>query len=301
MVEAALLNAKLVLVDKNPHWTMLLWTKRNKTLHTVAGAKRMSDAIKHLKKMVPYIDRFVFTEVKDMVALDKQLRKDEVKNADSTAKIGVLWCKPGQTDENEIYNNNSCSPAFDDFLQLLGKRVRMAGWPKYAGGLDTTEGSQLESVYTDWGGVEIMFHVGPLLPHIDVPDAQQTEKKRHIGNDIVVVIFMEGGFGDALDIDSFKSQFNTVFILVAPHRTAESVVIGYSMLVVMDGQVKPFGPQIPRRYTFDDLEYFRDFLLCKIIQAELAALKTTSFDALSQRTKKDFLDSLARKYLTHIK
>ena len=36
-----------------------------------------------------------------------------------------------------------------------------------------------------------MFHVSTLLPH-NVLDKQQLEKKRHIGNDLVVIIFQDG-------------------------------------------------------------------------------------------------------------
>ena len=36
-----------------------------------------------------------------------------------------------------------------------------------------------------------MFHVSTLLPHNPL-DKQQLERKRHIGNDLVVIIFQEG-------------------------------------------------------------------------------------------------------------
>ena len=36
-----------------------------------------------------------------------------------------------------------------------------------------------------------MYHVAPLLPFYE-KDAQQLERKRHVGNDVVNVIFVEG-------------------------------------------------------------------------------------------------------------
>ena len=36
-----------------------------------------------------------------------------------------------------------------------------------------------------------MFHVSTLLPHNEL-DKQQLEKKRHIGNDLVVIIYQDG-------------------------------------------------------------------------------------------------------------
>lgn len=45
-----------------------------------------------------------------------------------------------------------------------------------------------ESVYTRFRQKEIMFHVSTLLPYT-VGDLQQLQRKRHIGNDIVAIIF----------------------------------------------------------------------------------------------------------------
>ena len=38
--------------------------------------------------------------------------------------------------------------------------------------------------------VEVMFHVSTLLPYSE-SDKQQLQRKRHIGNDIVAVVFQE--------------------------------------------------------------------------------------------------------------
>ncbi len=47
-----------------------------------------------------------------------------------------------------------------------------------------------ESVYTSFKNIEIMFHVSTMLPH-EESDSQKLQKKRHIGNDIVCVAFLE--------------------------------------------------------------------------------------------------------------
>lgn len=48
----------------------------------------------------------------------------------------------------------------------------------------------VESVYTTFRDREIMFHVSTKLPFTD-GDTQQLQRKRHIGNDIVAIIFQE--------------------------------------------------------------------------------------------------------------
>jgi len=50
-----------------------------------------------------------------------------------------------------------------------------------------------------------MFHVAPLLPFQE-DDKQRVERKRHLGNDVVLLIFLEGN--QPLDPTIFKSHFN---------------------------------------------------------------------------------------------
>lgn len=51
-------------------------------------------------------------------------------------KIGILYCKAGQSTEEEMYNNEMAGPAFEEFLDLLGQRVRLKGFTKYRAQLD---------------------------------------------------------------------------------------------------------------------------------------------------------------------
>ena len=56
----------------------------------------------------------------------------------NTHKIGVLYSKAGQTTEEQMYNNEFGSPAFDEFLEVLGHKVDLLGFDKenFRGGLD---------------------------------------------------------------------------------------------------------------------------------------------------------------------
>jgi hypothetical protein len=59
-------------------------------------------------------------------------------------KIGVLLCKAGQSTEEEYYNNQDSTPSFDEFLQLLGDKIRLKGFNNYRGGLDNTSKSNIK-------------------------------------------------------------------------------------------------------------------------------------------------------------
>lgn len=63
----------------------------------------------------------------------------------------------------------------------------------------------MHSIYKKHQGFEVMFHVATLIPHTP-GDVQQVERKRHIGNDMVVVIFKEGK--TPFDPNLIRSQFN---------------------------------------------------------------------------------------------
>jgi len=51
-------------------------------------------------------------------------------------KVGVLYCKAGQTTEDDMYNNEHSSDAFRQFLDLLGTTVKLQGFDDFKGGLD---------------------------------------------------------------------------------------------------------------------------------------------------------------------
>lgn len=43
----------------------------------------------------------------------------------SDFKFGILYQGFGQIDEEELFCNNTTTPAFDDFLSLLGQRIQL--------------------------------------------------------------------------------------------------------------------------------------------------------------------------------
>lgn len=86
----------------------------------------------------------------------------------------------------------------------------------------------LYSVYTNWRNIEIMFHVSTLLPY-EKHDAQKLQRKRHIGNDIVCVVFLEAD-NTRFSPACIKSHFLHTFILV--RHTYTYVHISYSPALI---------------------------------------------------------------------
>lgn len=52
-------------------------------------------------------------------------------------KVGVMYCRAGQSTEEEMYNNETAGPALEEFLDLLGEKVQLKGFTKYRAQLDT--------------------------------------------------------------------------------------------------------------------------------------------------------------------
>uniref|UniRef100_H0WWP3 Signal induced proliferation associated 1 like 2 n=1 Tax=Otolemur garnettii TaxID=30611 RepID=H0WWP3_OTOGA len=225
-----------------------------------------------------------------------QLEKGQRTGLSFQHKIGILYCKAGQSTEEEMYNNETAGPAFEEFLDLLGQRVRLKGFSKYRAQLDNkTDSTGTHSLYTTYKDYELMFHVSTLLPYMP-SNRQQLLRKRHIGNDIVTIVFQEPG---ALPFTPkhIRSHFQHVFVIVKVHNPCTENVC-YSVGVSRSKDVPPFGPPIPKGVTFPKSAVFRDFLLAKVINAENAAHKSEKFRAMATRTRQEYLKDLAENFVT---
>ena len=153
---------------------------------------------------------------KDREGFIKSMIQSEERSKMKGFKFGVLYCKEGQTKEEEMFGNGndsfssfcllfplfSCahlrilvehgSPAFERFMETIGERVALKDWKKFRAGLDVNNNATgTHSFFAGMDSHEIMFHVSTLLPFRKV-DLQQLERKRHIGNDICMLVYREG-------------------------------------------------------------------------------------------------------------
>nr|XP_046258550.1 signal-induced proliferation-associated 1-like protein 2 isoform X2 [Scatophagus argus] len=226
----------------------------------------------------------------------EQLLKLDEQGLSFQHKVGVLYCKAGQSTEEEMYNNEGAGPALDEFLDLLGQRVRLKGFTKYRAQLDNkTDSTGTHSLYTTYKDYELMFHVSTMLPYTP-NNRQQLLRKRHIGNDIVTIVFQEPG---ALPFTpkNIRSHFQHVFVIVKVHNPCTDNVC-YSVAVSRSKDVPPFGPPIPKSVTFPKSAVFRDFLLAKVINGENAAHKSEKFRAMATRTRQEYLKDLAENFVS---
>ncbi|XP_034149371.1 rap1 GTPase-activating protein 2b isoform X4 [Esox lucius] len=207
----------------------------------------------------------------------------------TTFKFGVIYQRFGQVSEEELFGNSEETPAFTEFLSLLGDTVELHDFKGFRGGLDVCHGQTgSQSVYTHYRELEIMFHVSTKLPYTE-GDMQQLQRKRHIGNDIVGVVFQEEATPFVADM--IASNFLHAFILVQVENPCTELTT-YKVSVTAREDVPPFGPPLPNPAIFKKGPEFREYLLTKLINAENACYKSDRFARLEERTRAALLDSL---------
>ncbi|XP_041859696.1 rap1 GTPase-activating protein 1 isoform X10 [Melanotaenia boesemani] len=204
-------------------------------------------------------------------------------------KFGVIYQRFGQTSEEELFGNNKESPAFVEFLEFLGEKLELHNFKGFRGGLDVTHGQTgTESVYCNYRNKEVMFHVSTKLPYTE-GDTQQLQRKRHIGNDIVAIVFQEENTPFVPDM--IASNFLHAYIVVQVVNPCSNNVL-YKVSVTARDDVPFFGPALPNPAVFTKGPEFHEFLFTKLINAEYACYKAEKFAKLEERTRSALLETL---------
>ena len=113
-----------------------------------------------------------------------------------THKLGIVYVKNGQTTELQILSNTSGSLRYLDFLRGLGPIMKLSDVPPdeiYLGGLDRsgTDGDFTYCFHDDI--TQIAYHVATMMPSNLEADPSCSNKKLHIGNDFVTIVYNDSG------------------------------------------------------------------------------------------------------------
>lgn len=257
-------------------------------LFVPSHASSRTKLVQHISSIEPVIlDTLKLKQVKHP-ELEAELLKMEKQRIISTYKFGILYCAPGQSQEDEMYSNVEASPAFNTFCNLLGEKIELQGWDHYAGGLDCKANKTgTHSYYTQWQGMEVMFHVSTLLPY-SPNDKAQIQRKRYIGNDIVMIVFKEGR--GPIDTSVFRSRYTHCVACVQFEGSGK-----YRLNLANKKGVRHYGPHFQRGQIFEHGHDFRELLLTKLINAERAAYTAPGFRQKFSRTRLLALEYLVQK------
>ena len=134
-------------------------------------------------------------------------------------KIGVLYIAEGQKSEVEFLGNQCGSMAYQSFIADLGERVSLKNSRgSFTGGLDTSDeclDGEFTYVWNDEMN-QIVFHVATMMP-CQPGDTRLSNKKRHIGNDYVAVVYNDNSLQlPTFDFNLFPTQFLHYAIQIVP-------------------------------------------------------------------------------------
>lgn len=280
-----LMSIKPESIANQPHLRILLRLKSG-TMHEIIPTSCLGDnatPIKISRLLNDQLQVETFTPIVCPLASNLIAAYDEHQLV-TNFKFGVLYQKFGQIVEEELFSNNEISPEFEEFLSILGEKIKLKDHKGYRGGLDIQNGHTGDAaIYEVFEDREIMFHVSTMLPYTN-GDPQQLQRKRHIGNDIVAIVFQERN--TPFSPDMIASHFLHAFIVVQQHSNST-----YKISVAARDGVPFFGPALPRHGIIHQ-DHLKEFLLTKLINAENACYKAEKFAKLEYRTRSSLLQNL---------
>ncbi|KAI5284186.1 Tuberous sclerosis 2-like protein, partial [Ascosphaera acerosa] len=146
-------------------------------------------------------------------ATNRALRTFDRNDIVDGHKMGVVYVGEGQTTEAEILANTQGSADYEYFLQGLGTKVSLREAKFNTQGLHSDLDGEFTYAWRD-RTTEIIYHIATMMPtHLDT-DPQCINKKRHLGNDFVNIIFNRSN--RPFDFHTIASQFNFVNIIICP-------------------------------------------------------------------------------------
>lgn len=177
-------------------------------------------------------------------------------------KMGVIYVGEGQDDEVSILSNTMGSPDFNDFLAGLGTKVPLEGAMFNTQGLINEQDGLYTYAWRDRVS-EIVYHVPTLMPTNLEDDPKCINKKRHIGNDFVNIIFNRSG--KAFKFDTFPSQFNYVNVVVTPASRASKkeaeADLEYQYIYEQARKPRPGDPLSVKVPTYPPPKYYKVHVL----------------------------------------
>lgn len=111
----------------------------------------------------------------------------------------------------------------------------------------------------------VQFHLKFSIPYdFSLASLYKVERKRHIGNDIAVIVFCDGEPDEELHFtpSSVRTKFTHVFAVIRYSKRTRS----HYLTVFSEENVPAYGPPVPVPARFANPQEFRSFLITKCKQ-----------------------------------
>eukprot|EP00127_Corallochytrium_limacisporum_P002524 Clim_evm81s128 gene=Clim_evmTU81s128 len=304
--------------DKPSNYRCLLWTPMA-SIHFLLRVKRrvikvISLGDESFLKAVAKADFMKDNDVnaEDILRMDRadtnQITRDvltvERKFFDTILplkhKFGCLYVGKDQTTELEILGNKNHSKHFEDFMNLISNKTPLKGHERFAGGLDVKKDTTGTHSYYHVCNIaeenreeEILFHCATMIPVKD-SDTQFTQKKKHIGNDIGCLVFIDDP-NTSFDPSCFRTKFIQYYLVVRRVSPDDAKKAVYESEVVKRNTVFDFPPVLPTAQSEHDQD-FAAYITQKLIMGHrYAMLSVKSFIGPISSARVDLLSDIAKK------
>ncbi|KAF0981277.1 hypothetical protein FDP41_012537 [Naegleria fowleri] len=179
-----------------------------------------------------------FVPLQSNSKLLRSLRNLDGTQPRETHKVGIVYVKEGQDDQQDLFMNVEGSDQYNAFVNSLGWTINLQDHLGFMGGLDKNGSTGVNAPYYADYRTELMFHVPTMMPN-NPKDPQQIHKKRHVGNDHVNIIWSE----HTRDYyrNTIISQFNFVHIVLYPLNRTHKGLIRVDVMI-KERTYPVFGP-----------------------------------------------------------
>ncbi|XP_075738359.1 TSC complex subunit tuberin isoform X1 [Rhipicephalus microplus] len=162
-----------------------------------------------------------------------------------THKMGLLYVGPGQLGREQcILSNTHGSVRYTALLLGLGSLVRLSELdPRrtYLGGLACSGEDGTHCLCWQDDVTQVVFHVATLMPNME-NDRQRGNKKRHIGNDYVHIVYNESS--EPYDLATIRGDCHCVCVVVQPLKLGHNLVSLVGKPEVLELLRPPPEPQL---------------------------------------------------------
>ncbi|EQC41050.1 hypothetical protein SDRG_02106 [Saprolegnia diclina VS20] len=228
------------------------------------------------------------------VKLERSLKHLDKTPSRETIKIGIVYVGKHQSQQHEILGNTHGSAEYEEFLLELGWPITLATHKGFTGGLDHNPKSLSNgpsTIYYANSTTEVVFHVVTKMP-TKANDPQQIDKKRHVGNDHVHIVWSDNP--QAYTQSTITSNFNFVQIVVFPLRQTSEGLFLINVLTKPD--VPLFGPLMDGMVvTRRDLP---ELLRQTVMNANRACRQQSAWYLPPYPTRRKLIDEIVERYAT---
>jgi len=189
-------------------------------------------------------------------ALVPKINELEANFISKTFKFGILTSSVvGICTEDDLYKTDEISSGFNEFLELMGKKLPIqSGY--YNGSLTDAK----DFYWTKFKKREVAFHVGPLIM------GGRLDRKRHVGNNVSVIIYQDNPENQIIDTSSFSSQFNSIFLVV--QRILVNSETKYRIYVASKHSVQNVSPFLDSTNNIFSSKQVKKAVLTKLMNTE---------------------------------